>query len=369
MPLAHPNIGCIYLEKNDNTGCVNPPTCSNVRNMTNSPGWTNTHTQGVLVRTIWQVVEPSEGVYYWDFIDAGAAAAASSGKCWGLLIDAGEGTPQWVYDAGATKWLFQTGYDQSHNPTYNYQPLPWETIYQTKWNAFVAAVGARYDGDTNLKWVILEGFGRQAESFFVSLMIGATPGIGDALEADQLAHAYDSSYVGHNDPPLWTSAGLDGWYAGAQVIAAAHASAWPNHFFNIVSGAPYPNDDGSLYLSNYVNFCAATYPGHFGYESDGLTSMTPTTGYAYTTITALHSSTRCGWQFNAPQQDPDKISKFTAALGIGVASGANYIEVFSGNAGDPDLANAIDDANRAMGIGGFAGKLPGVSRRMWLSRR
>lgn len=365
--LAHPNVGIIELANSDLVG----PAGNGVTYISSFDGWSNPHMRGVLLRSIWQVTEPNDGSFYDSFIVAGQTAAAASGKVYGLLVDAGESTPDFVYGtAGVTKWMFQNGVDQNTGQaTYLYQPLPWESAYQAKWFAHIDHLASLAANDPNCAWVLLEGSNRQAESFFVAYADGGanggTTGLGDVIDADARASAAGFSgtatvYGGHP--------ALEGWETAEKTILARYIADFPNKFIVLISGNPFPTSipAGQNTLADFINWANTTYPGHFGYESDGLTANLQTTQFGYTNIVALSPTTRTGWQFN--KAITTGLPDMTNALNIGITSGANYIEVFGGNATDPTLAVAYDLANLEMGVGGTPGRTQQLVRRILLLR-
>ena len=106
---------------------------------------------GVNPLLTWAALEPSEGVYDWSPLDTVLEAARAVGKRVAprLLTNAGDyaqATPLWVFDAGAAAYAFDEG---STTP----QPVPTDGVFRQKFDAFLAAFGARYDGQPDIEFI------------------------------------------------------------------------------------------------------------------------------------------------------------------------------------------------------------------------
>jgi hypothetical protein len=111
------------------------------------------HTVPNLPQYTWKDVNPSEGTFDWRMIDRDIALAASQGKQFSFRVVTmrGEGfgnaqVPQWVLNKGAQ--LFSTGAPDYSNCT-----------YETEWAKFVNALRARYDGNPNIAFIDISGYG------------------------------------------------------------------------------------------------------------------------------------------------------------------------------------------------------------------
>ena len=98
----------------------------------------------------WSYLEPQEGQFNWSVVDTVAQRYIAAGKKIAFRITCYEGaddqpyaTPKWVRDAGAK------GYDlgKCWEPDYD------DPIYMAKLEQFLAAFGARYDGNPNVAFV------------------------------------------------------------------------------------------------------------------------------------------------------------------------------------------------------------------------
>ena len=310
---APAGIGIMYLLQSDQAG--DPP-----RDLTNDPSWTNTVVQGVALRTEWGRVEPTEGSFYWGFLDQGITLAAAHGKKISILVTAGVATPKWVYDAGAAVFnvTTQTGVVMP-------MPLPWDRVFQAKWGDFIHAFAARYGGNSNLAYVVMGGPGRRAESFFCFTK-------------------KDINYFTN------TLGGLPNWEQGVKWIIDQYATSLPTTPFILDMGSPIPTSAGTASLQSVCNYGAAQYPhNQFGVKSDGLAVNGPTSGsMGAKEVKSLSPTATVGYQFALPQQgatDP-ATGRLTLdeALQRGIGFGADFIEVYPADCNDPNAAQVLKAA-------------------------
>lgn len=115
----------------------------------------------------WSQIETSEGVYDWSPIDNAANVWISAGRHWILRVmtcgQAGwtssctnymknasvQGTPQWVFDAMKAAGENVVSYTVSGSVV----PKYWSPTFISKYNAFIKAMGQRYNGTDNLEYV------------------------------------------------------------------------------------------------------------------------------------------------------------------------------------------------------------------------
>jgi hypothetical protein len=102
----------------------------------------------------WSLLNPSRGNYNWDPIDADLRAATAEGKQLSFRIYTMRGTgygghqmPGWVFDRGVA--LRSNG-----EPDYA------NCAYQEEWGRFVDALRARYDGNSNIAFIDISGYGQ-----------------------------------------------------------------------------------------------------------------------------------------------------------------------------------------------------------------
>jgi len=115
----------------------------------------------------WDQLEPTEGNFDWGPIDSFVGQMAAKGKAaafgiitfngranWGNPYDPAIRTPDFVFAQGAGKVVCPDGFEI---------PRYWNSVYQTKYRAFVNALAARYDGDSRIEYIQI-GVGKFGES-------------------------------------------------------------------------------------------------------------------------------------------------------------------------------------------------------------
>ena len=267
----------------------------------NSPSWTNVNIDGMRLRPIWSDVQPGSATFDWSSIDELLDLAAQHGKFIGLSVTAGTCTPQWVYDAGATKYHLQDGSGLS-------MPLPWDPVFQSKWLAFVRTMGQRYDGNPALRYVVISGLGQFIESF-----LARTTADNNALTA-------------LGGPPAWEAA--------ARQIIAAYAQAFPTTPFFITGSKPFLGVETILSLQTVIDWAVATYPGRFGIMNATLNAHSSTNYYPNLAIYTYYHTQPTGFQMLCSSiSDPQRLGgTLNEALTAGVLLGAKYVELYQNDA-------------------------------------
>ncbi len=130
----------------------------------------NSAVDGIAIRTYWSQIEASEGVYNWSIIDKMIAQVTppniNPGKKISISIYAGWGTPSWVFSAGAQSfsWVWDSGWGPAACSVVK-TPLPWDPIFQSKWAAFLAAFGAKYDSNPYVTHVSFTGINSMMQRY------------------------------------------------------------------------------------------------------------------------------------------------------------------------------------------------------------
>ena len=120
-------------------------------------------------RPTWSVIEPQEGQFNWKPLDDFIAGFRSHGKkvAFGVInFDGGMGRqysiPKWVFDAGAVPFAAPDDSTPTHTIIL---PKTWDDpVYLAKMKQFIAAFGARYDGNQDIEWIDIRDYGNSGES-------------------------------------------------------------------------------------------------------------------------------------------------------------------------------------------------------------
>src|SRR5436190_5057286 len=225
--------------------------------------WTNPNLDGMRVRADWNAVQPTTSTFDWSHIDELLSLGAQHGKLIGVSVAAGIFTPQWVYDSGAVEYAIQDG-------TGNSMPIPWDDAFLTEWLAFVDALGARYDGNPALGYVVVSGIGQIVETYMAQ--------------------------TARDNTNLTRLGGPSAWTDAAKQIIAAYANAFPTTPFFITAAKPFPTANGLLALQNVVDWGVATYPGRFGIMNAGLNAESDTLYYPNLAVYTYRLTQPVGFQ-------------------------------------------------------------------------
>ncbi|CAN5594040.1 hypothetical protein BH20VER3_BH20VER3_18680 [soil metagenome] len=211
---------------------------------------------GLSIRAGWAALEPSEGVFNWSYLDSEIARATAAGKVVMLRISTQSGKPQWVTDA-----IKQAGgkfFNYDNNGETGSFALYWDPTFLAKKKAMIAAVGARYGGNPNIKIVSASFANGTSEDWSVP---------------HETADVTQWLSLGYTTDKL-----VD---AGKQMIDAV-MTAFPNAYVTVaMNGNGYtgkgPNlDPDSNYVPRTVTANAnASWPGRFIAQKNSLSTFNP----------------------------------------------------------------------------------------------
>jgi hypothetical protein len=116
-----------------------------------SPTGDNPQALGLNILYEWRQLEPREGEYNWAPLDealnnAAAKAMRIAPRVYTNLGDFGQGTPDWVFAAGAASYYAEPGASIR-------QPVPMDPVFTAKFGRFLEAFGDRYDGHPQIEFI------------------------------------------------------------------------------------------------------------------------------------------------------------------------------------------------------------------------
>jgi len=298
---------------------LNGNTLAAAPDLSSEPGFRNPAVQGIVLRAHWNRLEPVEGTIDWSFFDEGILLAQKNGKVVSLEVVASSRTPQWVFDSGAKSLILTT----PHTGAVQAIPLPWDSVYLSKWNTFVRAFANRYDSSPTVAYVTMTGAGRGDEVHFATTRE-------DVNQVNQLG-------------------GVTVWLQGAKKIVDIYGKAFVHTPFVLATGRPMPGDEGKMALSDLMQYGLTNYP-EFGFAPHALWSNSGGTGSMITQTMAEASPTHTvGFQMYFSIQNSQTFQgDLGTVLDSGIACGAHFIEVYAADVDNPANQAALERANSAL---------------------
>ncbi len=213
---------------------------------------------GITLGAHWDQTQPTNGnspsSYDWSYLDDAFAAAAAAQKTVQLIITPGFDSPPWLlaeipscdplFTAGSAPSNCGTvtfvGYPEAQRSDGNVLPLPWNSVYQAAWGAFLTSLNARYSSNSAFVSIAIAGpVGASDEMIFpTSENDAAAQPSGltvDATWAALIQHSFPSNSAYQNtDQAL-----IDAW---KQAIDAAEAIfTGVTLFIGADAGNDFPN--------------------------------------------------------------------------------------------------------------------------------
>ena len=138
----------------------------------------------------WDQIETADGIYDWSIIDYYINKAKQRNKkiAFGVMnastsADSPYCTPQWVFEKGAQ---YTTVINEYGNP--QYYPVWDDPIFLEEMNQFIQAFGERYDGNENIAFIDIRGYGNWGEQHNYLLN-------SNGITAEQLKNLFIQPYI------------------------------------------------------------------------------------------------------------------------------------------------------------------------------
>ena len=301
---------------------------------------------GFLIRTSWDIVEPTEGAYYW-----GGTASPSQcginvycgiddiinqvdtyapGKKVKINIISGAATPNWIYTAGSQKLDFidtSTGSICATCSSPCAMPIPWDNTYITKWVNLVNLFGAKYDSNPTVSSTAVVGVVRVSEEMHLPKNADLCPG-----------------------GTTWTGLDLDyknkiknTWIT----MTNTYALAFPNKDLMISVQTPIAYSDNSIIVDPIVQNGYNLYGSKFQVQGDFLSETTMPGFYHYELIKDCSTKTVAGfqmlWAAVWNPQSNNRQGDLQASIEKGLRAGASYFEIYEEDiiSVDPEISEGV----------------------------
>jgi uncharacterized protein (TIGR03437 family) len=263
---------------------------------------------GIAFGAHWDQTQPASGTapssFDWSYLDDVFAAASAAHKTVQLIITPGVDAPAWLMaQLPSCDPLFKTGsapancgsvtfagFPEQQRADTNVMPLPWNTVYQQAWTAFLTSLNARYGSNPALVAVAISGPVTASDEFILPTTVNTTAPQPSGLAPDDMWAAL----IQHSFPTN----------AAYQKSDQVFIDAWKQ----AIDAAEGIFTDVTLFLGPDAGQDLPTY---------GLTSVTP---HADNTLFALECSTAVKAQLVSCEAKTEILSYFVTVNGPNVKS-------------------------------------------------
>lgn len=101
----------------------------------------------------WDQLEPSEGTFDWSYIDGALKVAEKHKKKINFGLNVATFSPQWVKERSVT---FQYTHPNAHVGKQT-APVPWDAFYVSRLKRLIGELGKRYNNNPNILFVVIDG--------------------------------------------------------------------------------------------------------------------------------------------------------------------------------------------------------------------
>ncbi len=319
----------------------------------------NPNVDGIALLFLWNRIEPEEGRFKWESIDAQIKRVRESGKLYSLGVTPGINTPDWVYQTGARSFNFRWDKPWGQAPCSLARfPVPWDAVYLSKWRAFIRALGTRYAHDPRLVLLKIQGVNAQTPEF---LLPHDRPGNGNASRlvnctpSDEVAEWLQVGYRPAKITQAW------------EISAMAFGNSFPEQELAIETGPwgmPPINDSGHLIPNRatdvelpiaIISTGKRALDGRFVVQNDGLKAtwgwpqlqqLASPEPVAFQMAWKVTDDPACRMNNFVRPCDPREMLK--DSINRGIAAGAAYLEIYQADLLNPALNQTIAEAHQRL---------------------
>jgi endo-1,4-beta-xylanase len=298
--------------------------------------------RGVVVRTGWQEVEPTEGNVDTRYLATELARVAAAGKIASLVVTSGgRTTPGWLQAKGVRTLAFvdENQYHASHGDTLTI-PVFWDPQLLAAKKKFIQALGARLSGQARLSLVSAQCANATTDDWNV-------PRTPEAIAAWKA--------LGYSDEKL---------LAACKEIVDATMQAFPKQVVRMAIGRVPPEltarPDGVV--TDLVRYAAERYPGRFLVQRHNLAAPTPRPDAAnlFGWEVIRDARPRAAAQFLWPATDTQSCrldrgtapcraqDMFARAVDVALAYHLRYVEVYAADLQAPELSGELERLARGL---------------------
>ncbi len=219
-------------------------------NTNTSDGSTNQYVYGTNILLYWSQIETADGVYDWSAFDTAIAPWIANGKkIIPRMMPSGWSSWNPPHSAQGTPSFVLSSIKHYTNGKGGVVPAYWDATYKAKLQAFIAAFGARYNGNPAIEFVHV------------------APGMGGECKPDT-----DSNVAGAQKSLLSIGYSNDLWLQHIKDVAGYYQAAFPNTLLGCQTAANFWSGGGSKHTeADIVNWCKSA---GIGLQNDGIGSGT-----------------------------------------------------------------------------------------------
>jgi hypothetical protein len=304
---------------------------------------TNPNVDGVALRQSWSDIETSDGHYDWSFLDSQVPAIVAAGKSVSISIMVGEGTPPWVFAAGARSFSTIVLNPGATDFCQTIQiAVPWDPVFLAKWTAFIKAMGAHY-ATKPIGSVHLTGLNDQSQETTLPSHMGEV--VNGCTSNDDVQEWESLGYSGARIKAAWTQ--IVDTFAAAFPHSKIIPMVLPNSFPPI-DDAGHLNPAWTNLQNTLVEIGVARHSSQFGVQNNALSDY-----FIMPLIQSLASSMTTGFQMlwwvtndtscrlNGLITPCDPHTELQQAVATGLNGGAAYLEIYQTDIVNPALADVI----------------------------
>ncbi len=297
---------------------------------------------GFYIQRPWSDLEPSDGKYDFTALDADLDAAKNAHVKVTLSVGAGSSMPAWLCasaGAGAECATFvQIPYARPGDCTSFSVPVPWDSVFQKRWAAFIAALGKH-----------LVAY----ESLVAAVKV---TGINSDTDETQLPHDSGGSVSCSSGPACthgtcavtdapsaWSTLGytesrvLDAWSS----IQSEFATAFPKAVLDVqIVGKGFPNDPTGSVTKSIVASGLSALAGRFAVQANGLDATGGVPGdvlqaagtgaiAGYQMLQKVEGDPHCVMAKGLPPGTPCDATVLEDAVNVGLANQASFLEIYA----------------------------------------
>lgn len=260
----------------------------------------NPDLDGLSLRAGWSEVEPAEGAYDWSLFDPVIAHAVRHAKKVMLRVLPGARTPEWVYAAGAARFEFVDGnrYHDTYGRTLA-MPVPWDPVYLSKWERFIAAFGAKY-----------------ADHPAVTIVAVTGPAVGGEMHLADKRNAAAWHAVGYSNASL-----IDSWKRTIDAFRAA----FPCRHLTVALAKPVDFGRPAEVVDAVVRHCALR---RVGLQGNWLSAKTSPSFHSYAQVARHSAAAPVGFQMLCSASRGRFGGKLSQAIDSALNAQASFLELY-----------------------------------------